>query len=269
MRRFSAGCRSSRKRSHAARVVSNSCPVLRAPRHTLRYPAEKVPVGSRRRAAGVFTAVQVRVYQWPVWLRDWAFAASSVRSNRESSSDRAGWRSMKSATLLSSKGAGASRLGASLGAMFLVLFASALAAAQSGTETAWKATVASGAASVPIARSGDDAPIAGSPRLRCRSRPPSHLPIATTAGAATPPIWIARSPAPWEYSARQFCRNTAATTEPACSNRSHPTRATTSRGIGRTRASSSRAKRAFDSICNAARAKRGARSTQARRPTGC
>ena len=70
---------------------------------------------------------------------------------------------MKSAGVLTSKGRGYHALCASLSAILLVLFASVLADAQSGAETAWKATVASGAASVPIARSGDDAPIAEAP----------------------------------------------------------------------------------------------------------
>src|SRR5208337_2215186 len=55
-------------------------------------------------------------------------------------------------------------------------------------ETAWEAAVASGAASVPIARSGGDAPIAEAP---APSPPLTATGLsadnATTAGAATPP----------------------------------------------------------------------------------
>src|SRR5208337_5663760 len=54
-------------------------------------------------------------------------------------------------------------------------------------ETAWEAAVASGAASVPIARSGGDAPIAEAP---APSPPLTATGLsadnATTAGAATP-----------------------------------------------------------------------------------
>ena len=80
--------------------------------------------------------------------------------------------------------------------MLLVLFASALAAAQSGAETAaseaWKAAADSAAASAPIALSGGDAPIAEAPAPSppLTATEPS-ADSATTAGAsnlvATPP----------------------------------------------------------------------------------
>ena len=102
---------------------------------------------------------------------------------------------MKSAGVLASKGPDHHAFGGWVAAMLLVLFASALAAAQSGAETAasetWKTAAASAAASASIARTGGDAPIAEAP---APSRPPAATePSAdpTTAGAsnlvATPP----------------------------------------------------------------------------------
>jgi hypothetical protein len=79
--------------------------------------------------------------------------------------------------------AGVSRsLYASLSAMLIVLFASALAAVQSGAETAWKFDVASGAASVPIARSRADALIAEAAAPLTVAEPSADR--ATTAGAS-------------------------------------------------------------------------------------
>src|SRR6202030_607302 len=94
---------------------------------------------------------------------------------------------MKTAGVLPSKGQG-HHARASLGAMLLVLFASALADAQLGAEPAWKEDVVSGAASVPIARSGGDGPIAEPPapsRPLTATEPSANN--ATTAGATTPP----------------------------------------------------------------------------------
>jgi hypothetical protein len=90
---------------------------------------------------------------------------------------------MKSAGVLTSKGRGYHALGASL---IAVLLASALADAQSGAETAWKAAVASGAASVPIARSGGDAPVVEVPvPSRSLTDPDPSADRAATADAAT------------------------------------------------------------------------------------
>ncbi len=102
----------------------------------------------------------------------------------------------ESAGGLTSKGRGHHTQGASLGAILLVLFASTLAAAQSGGETAaserWKAAAAPAAASEPVARSSGDAPIAEAPApspALTATEPSAD--ISTTAGAsnlvATPP----------------------------------------------------------------------------------
>lgn len=95
---------------------------------------------------------------------------------------------MKSAGVLTSKGRGYHARCASFSAILLVLFASALADAQLGTEPAWKEDVVPGAASVPIMRSGGDAPIAEPP---APSRPLTATePSAdrtTIAVGATPP----------------------------------------------------------------------------------
>jgi hypothetical protein len=95
---------------------------------------------------------------------------------------------MKSAGVLTSKERWYHALCASLSAILLVLFASAFADAQSRAETAWKEGIVSGAASVPITRSGGDAPIAEAPAPSpplTASEPSADN--ATTAGAATPP----------------------------------------------------------------------------------
>ncbi len=99
---------------------------------------------------------------------------------------------MKSAGVLTSKARGHHALGASIAAMLLVLFASALAAAQSGAETAasetWKTAAASATASAPTAGSG-----AGAPAAEAAAPVPPRAVIApsTTAGPSnivpTPP----------------------------------------------------------------------------------
>jgi len=83
--------------------------------------------------------------------------------------------------------------------MLPVLLASALAAEQSGAETApsetWKPADAPAAASAPIAPSSSDAPIAEAPAPspRLTATEPSAG-SATTAGAATPPDLDAAQP---------------------------------------------------------------------------
>ncbi len=98
------------------------------------------------------------------------------------------------AGMLTSKARGHHALGTALGAMLIVVFASALAAAQSGSETAgsktWKTEAASAAASAPIARSGGDASIAEAPAPPLTATE-SSADRTATAGAsnlvATPP----------------------------------------------------------------------------------
>jgi len=87
-------------------------------------------------------------------------------------------------------------LGASIAAMLPVLFLSALAAAQSGAETAasetWKAAAASAAASAPTAASGAGAPIA---EAAAPSPPRTAVaPSADSATAAAPSNLVATPP---------------------------------------------------------------------------
>jgi hypothetical protein len=170
---------------------------------------------------------------------------------------------MKSAGALTSKGQG-HHARASLGAMLLVLFASALADAQLGAEPAWKEDVVSGAASVPVARSAGDALIAEPP---APSRPltatePS-VNNATTAGATTPPDLDGAQPGTVEIPPADSVDASQPLSSPALE--SQPTDENSD--VARTRASSSRAKASFrlHSECNCA--KRGAGSTPARRLT--
>ncbi len=91
---------------------------------------------------------------------------------------------MKSAGVLTSEAREYRAFGASLAAMLLVLFASALAAAQSGAETAasetWKTAAASAVPSAPSAGSGAGAPIAEA----AAPSPPSTA-MAPSADSAT------------------------------------------------------------------------------------
>jgi len=103
---------------------------------------------------------------------------------------------MKSAGVPTSKAREHRAFAASIGAMLLVLFASALAAAQSGAETAasetWKTAAASAASSAPTAASGAGAPIAAAAApLPARTAIAPSADSATATGAsnlvATPP----------------------------------------------------------------------------------
>jgi hypothetical protein len=91
---------------------------------------------------------------------------------------------MKSAGVLTSKAREHHAFGASIAAMLLVLFASALAAAQAGAETAasetWKTAAASAATSAPAAGSGAGAPIA-----EAAAPLPPRTAIAPSADSAT------------------------------------------------------------------------------------
>src|SRR5208337_4769590 len=95
---------------------------------------------------------------------------------------------MKSAGVLTSKAREHHAFGASIAAMLLVLFASALAAAQSGAETAASETWKTAAASAPTTGSGAGAPAAeaAAPLL-----PATAIAPAASAGpsniVATPP----------------------------------------------------------------------------------
>ena len=103
---------------------------------------------------------------------------------------------MKSAGVLTSKARAHHAFGASIAAMLLVVFASALAAAQSGAETAasetWKTAAASAAASAPTAGSGAGAPIAeAAAPLAART---AIAPSADSATAAGPSNMVATPP---------------------------------------------------------------------------
>ncbi len=94
---------------------------------------------------------------------------------------------MKSAGVPTSKAREHHAFGASIAAMLLVLFASALAAAQSGAETAasetWKTAAASAAAAAPSAPTGGSG--AGAPIAEAAAPAPPRTAIAPSAGSAT------------------------------------------------------------------------------------
>ncbi len=103
---------------------------------------------------------------------------------------------MKSAGVLTSKARALHAFGASIAAMLLVVFACALAAAQSGAETAasetWKTAAASAAASAPTAGSGAGAPIAkAAAPLAART---AIAPSADSATATGPSNMVATPP---------------------------------------------------------------------------
>lgn len=103
---------------------------------------------------------------------------------------------MKSAGVLTSKAREHHAFGASIAAMLLVVSLSALAAAQSGAETAasetWKTAAASAAASAPTAGSGAGAPIA---EAAAPSPPRTAIePSADSATAAVPSNMVATPP---------------------------------------------------------------------------
>jgi hypothetical protein len=103
---------------------------------------------------------------------------------------------MKSAGVSTSKARKHHAFGASIAAMLLVVFASALAAAQSGAETAasetWKTAAASAAASAPTAGSGAGAPIAkAAAPLAART---AIAPSADSATATGPSNMVATPP---------------------------------------------------------------------------
>jgi len=107
---------------------------------------------------------------------------------------------MKSAGALTSKAREHHALGASIAAMLPILFLGALAAAQSGAETAasetWKAAAVSAAASAPTAGSGADTPIA-----EAAAPAPARTAVAPSADpstAAVPSNMVATPPDPDE-----------------------------------------------------------------------